>query len=101
MVYRQKFGLFQKMFLIRRSDFAFFGSALKRAGLLKRPSVGRRYITTLCRTSRLCGMERRKLMAYTKPVILAQNSKDGMFAAGCPSSGTSGPSSCKRCERSQ
>jgi hypothetical protein len=23
-------------------------------------------------------------MAYTKPVVLAQNSKQGVYAAGCP-----------------
>jgi N-methylhydantoinase B/oxoprolinase/acetone carboxylase alpha subunit len=44
--------------------------------------------------------ERRKNMAYTKPEVLAQNSKEGAFAAGCPvnrsSTSTNG---CKSCER--
>ena len=39
-------------------------------------------------------------MAYSKPVVLAQNSKQGSFAAGCPEKGTGGPTPCKNCERS-
>ena len=39
-------------------------------------------------------------MEYTKPVVLAQNSKQQSFAAGCPEKGI-GPSSCKNCERTQ
>jgi hypothetical protein len=39
-------------------------------------------------------------MAYTKPVVLAQNGKEGSFAAGCPSQNT-GTGYCKSCERTQ
>jgi hypothetical protein len=39
-------------------------------------------------------------MAYTKPVVLAQNGKQGSFAAGCPANDTSATSRCKACERS-
>jgi hypothetical protein len=44
-------------------------------------------------------------MAYTKPVVLAQNSAQGSYAAGCPAQGT-GPhgnngTCCKGCERSE
>lgn len=38
-------------------------------------------------------------MAYTKPVIVAQNSAAGSFAAGCPSNETVWQSHCKNCER--
>jgi L-asparaginase II len=39
-------------------------------------------------------------MAYTKPVVLAQNSAQGVFAAGCPEKGKGTGSQCKDCERS-
>jgi hypothetical protein len=47
-------------------------------------------------------------MQYAKPVIVAQNNKNGSFAAGCPSSGSCASSgacsgngsACKKCERS-
>lgn len=38
-------------------------------------------------------------MEYTKPVVLAQNSKQQSFAAGCPPKDALGGSYCKRCER--
>jgi len=39
-------------------------------------------------------------MAYNKPVVLAQNGKQGVFAAGCGSDKCgNGSSACKRCER--
>ncbi|GHV25463.1 hypothetical protein AGMMS4952_03270 [Spirochaetia bacterium] len=44
--------------------------------------------------------KRRNTMAYTKPVVLAQNSKQGAYAAGCPAKNT-GVGYCKSCERSQ
>lgn len=37
-------------------------------------------------------------MAYTKPVIVAQNSAEGSFAAGCPVNST-WIFECKKCER--
>ena len=37
-------------------------------------------------------------MEYTKPVVLAQNSKQQSFAAGCPEKGM-GSAYCKICER--
>jgi hypothetical protein len=40
-------------------------------------------------------------MAYSKPVVLAQNGKQGSYAAGCPEKGTAGPSECKSCERTR
>jgi hypothetical protein len=41
-----------------------------------------------------------KQMAYTKPVVLAQNGKQGSFAAGCPEKNTNVTYGCKNCERS-
>ncbi|WP_411045665.1 hypothetical protein [Treponema primitia] len=41
-------------------------------------------------------------MAYSKPVVLAQNGKQGVFAAGCPanrSNGGTAPTACRSCER--
>lgn len=39
-------------------------------------------------------------MAYTKPVIVAQNSAAGSFAAGCPANNANeSDSRCKSCER--
>jgi hypothetical protein len=40
-------------------------------------------------------------MAYSKPVVLAQNGKEGVFAAGCPTnkSNSTSTSACKACER--
>lgn len=40
-------------------------------------------------------------MAYTKPVIVAQNGATGVFAAGCPANraNTGVADECKRCER--
>lgn len=40
-------------------------------------------------------------MAYTKPMMVAQNGAAGSFAAGCPSNTTWTPSVCKNCERSE
>jgi len=47
-------------------------------------------------------------MEYTKPVIVAQNNKNGSFAAGCPAKdacsvgSTSGSSNgCHACERTK
>ena len=37
-------------------------------------------------------------MAYTKPMMVAQNSAAGSFAAGCPAKDMHGW--CKECERS-
>jgi hypothetical protein len=37
-------------------------------------------------------------MAYTKPEVLAQNSSEGVFAAGCPAKVAAG-GYCKDCER--
>jgi hypothetical protein len=52
--------------------------------------------------------KRRKNMAYTKPIVLAQNSKEGSFAAGCPARGPGGDTGygdnatgCKNCERTK
>jgi len=39
-------------------------------------------------------------MAYSKPKTLAQNGKQGVYAAGCPEKGTV-DQECKKCERSQ
>lgn len=43
-------------------------------------------------------------MEYTKPVIVAENNKNGSFAAGCPASNSctgmqNGGRQCKNCER--
>jgi hypothetical protein len=39
-------------------------------------------------------------MTYTKPVVLAQNSVQGSYAAGCPPHSTTlTKASCKECER--
>jgi hypothetical protein len=38
-------------------------------------------------------------MAYNKPVIVAQNSAQGAYAAGCGANNPSGSSMCKNCER--
>ena len=40
-------------------------------------------------------------MAYSKPKVLAQNGKQGSFAAGCPAKDTSFITSCKDCERTR
>jgi hypothetical protein len=47
-------------------------------------------------------------MEYTKPVIVAQNNKNGSFAAGCPANNNcqGGGSqmygnACKKCERTK
>jgi len=40
---------------------------------------------------------RRKIMAYSKPAVLAQNSKQGVFAAGCPAQNVN----CRTCERTK
>ena len=41
-------------------------------------------------------------MAYKKPQVLAQNSKQGSYAAGCPANvrgqGASSAPCCKKCE---
>ena len=39
-------------------------------------------------------------MAYVKPEVLAQNSAEGSFAAGCPVN-KRGSSSCRDCELTQ
>lgn len=41
-------------------------------------------------------------MDYTKPQVIAQNSSEGSYAAGCPedcSCGSLTPEGCKRCEK--
>lgn len=40
-------------------------------------------------------------MAYTKPTVVAQNSKAGSFAAGCPTAKHARGDAywCKQCER--
>ena len=40
-------------------------------------------------------------MAYTKHVVVAQNSVSGSYAAGCPASDRSGSSWCVNCERTE
>lgn len=40
-------------------------------------------------------------MAYTKPVIIAQNNASGSYAAGCPAEGYGSQYSCHNCERSE
>ena len=40
-------------------------------------------------------------MKYTKPVVLAQNSKQQSFAAGCSEKNYGAPMYCKNCERTQ
>lgn len=40
-----------------------------------------------------------KTMAYTKPMIVAQNATVGSYAAGCPAEGTETDWHCKQCER--
>jgi hypothetical protein len=41
-------------------------------------------------------------MAYTKPVIVAQNGAQGSYAAGCPAKDRSGSdAACANCERAQ
>ena len=47
-------------------------------------------------------------MEYTKPVIVAQNNKNGSFAAGCPEKdnckgggSTASNNGCKACERTK
>jgi len=39
-------------------------------------------------------------MKYSKPQVLAQNGKQGVFAAGCGANKSGGSVSCKNCERS-
>lgn len=45
-----------------------------------------------------------KIMAYTKPQVIAQNASSGSYAAGCPAQG-GGPvtseGTCRRCERTK
>lgn len=40
-------------------------------------------------------------MAYTKPVMVAQNSVAGSFAAGCPTNDNGYSYKCKECERTE
>ena len=40
-------------------------------------------------------------MKYEKPEVVAQNSSNGSFAAGCPANDNSGSISCKNCERTE
>ncbi|GHV89617.1 hypothetical protein AGMMS50268_01200 [Spirochaetia bacterium] len=44
-------------------------------------------------------------MAYSKPQVLAQNGKQGSYAAGCPAKdngpNTTGSTGCKPCERTK
>jgi len=37
-------------------------------------------------------------MAYEKPEVLAQNDKQGSFAAGCPPQRQDGTQRCENCE---
>ena len=39
-------------------------------------------------------------MAYTKPMMVAQNGAAGSFAAGCPANNNSPNFQCRECERS-
>lgn len=40
-------------------------------------------------------------MAYTKPVVVAQNSVSGSYAAGCPASDRAQSYQCLNCERTE
>lgn len=40
-------------------------------------------------------------MAYTKPVVVAQNSVSGSYAAGCPAQDRMYSQSCLNCERTE
>jgi len=40
-------------------------------------------------------------MKYSKPQVLAQNGKRGVFAAGCPEKGIGTDNTCKNCERTR
>jgi len=40
-------------------------------------------------------------MKYSKPKIVAQNGKQGVFAAGCPEKSMGGASFCRQCDRAQ
>lgn len=40
-------------------------------------------------------------MAYTKPVIIAQNSSSGSYAAGCPAEDRYMDYNCLNCERTE
>ena len=40
-------------------------------------------------------------MKYKKPVIVAQNNKNGSFAAGCPAKDMGNAPVCKNCERTR
>jgi len=40
-------------------------------------------------------------MVYKKPQVLAQNGKQGVHAAGCPTQNASGTDRCKNCERTK
>ena len=40
-------------------------------------------------------------MAYTKPVVVAQNSVSGSYAAGCPSEDRFSSQRCLNCERTE
>lgn len=40
-------------------------------------------------------------MAYTKPVIVAQNGVAGSFAAGCPEKDRGNSAYCRDCERTR
>ena len=47
-------------------------------------------------------VEKKETVAYTKPVIVAQNNSTGSYAAGCPSNyGGIGNDECRRCERTR
>lgn len=43
---------------------------------------------------------RRKIMAYKKPEVVAQNAMTGSYAAGCPAKDHASPDACKYCEHS-
>ena len=40
-------------------------------------------------------------MKYEKPKVVAQNSSNGSFAAGCPEKDNSFSHYCKQCERTE
>ncbi|WP_256487840.1 MULTISPECIES: hypothetical protein [unclassified Treponema] len=40
-------------------------------------------------------------MKYEKPEVVAQNSNNGSFAAGCPTNKDGCSSNCKNCERTK
>lgn len=46
-------------------------------------------------------VEKKDTVAYTKPVILAQNKSTGSYAAGCPARTNRYDYWCRECERTK